>query len=126
MDQTNTTFEMPNGEKKEVCCDHQFEFTDIVSSPTCLRTHEITPCFRCKGDHSVLVTKAVVKYFKMAENNTPNDVPFCHFHVWREDGSCGSVLNFPDQPNGENFGFDKTKIGFVSNSNRKCNAKRGE
>lgn len=121
MDQNDSTCQI----QEKICCEHEFEFSNEISNP-CLKNNKITTCLKCKGVHFDLVIKAFFKYFEKPFDEIPKDAPFCHFHIWTKDGSCSSELFYNHQINEENYSFDETGNISLPNSNRKCNAKRGE
>ena len=115
-------------------CQHEFVFGKETKFATCLRSHDISRCCRCKkAKHSDVSLNAVSAYIKgtLVQSNDLEHcpdyfrTPYPHYHVWREDGTCGSKFVFPTDTNGNQLGQDELYEGvFVGNCIRDCPASR--
>jgi hypothetical protein len=109
----------------ENTCRHEFAFEGMRIYPTCVSTHHISKCLYCNCNYNKILDNV------MSKQIVPKDptekyykTPFPHFHIWREDGTCGSLLCFPYKENGDNYGYDYVNDSRISNKNRNCKCKR--
>jgi hypothetical protein len=94
---------------------HEFEFLEKVRVKTCLRTHEISKCLHCKQNYDIIMAR-IRNIYCDNEDEIDADIPICHCHIWRKDGTCGSKLIFEDDKDGNNYGDIPER--------RNCNALR--
>ena len=120
----------------ERTCFHEFVFENPRKLPSCLGTHHISKCLYCKCNYHRLIYEIMPKntcnnsisslLFSAKENTNSKyyKTPLPHYHIWRSDGTCGSKLCFPDDENGNNYGYDIKENCRISNDNRICKCKR--
>ena len=108
------------------CKTHEFQFGELTETPTCARTNEISSCLHCDKNYHKITSMLLRQYHENKQHDLANlTIPINHFHIWRHDGTCGSKLNFPDDKDGNNYGFEKKPYGILEiPERRKCNALR--
>jgi hypothetical protein len=88
-------------------------------------THHVSKCLYCNCNYNKLIENTNEKKVTLEElNEKYYKTSLKHFHIWREDGTCGSLLCFPYKENGDNYGYDYINNCRVSNKNRICKCKR--
>jgi len=103
---------------------HEFKFGEKTETETCLRTHEISRCLHCNQSYDIIMAR-MRKIYYTNEQEFKEDRPICHCHIWRQDGTCGSKLNFEDDIDGNNYGFERKPYGLLEiPERRKCIALR--
>lgn len=101
---------------KEKTCQHIFVFGEEKEFESCLGTHEVSKCLNCGANHMMLHLKALRAFYEKnnVENIDENEYckPIGHFCVWDlTSGCCGSKLQFPERPDGTEYGFKTKKFG---------------
>jgi len=114
-------------------CEHEFEFGTEKPYETCSGTHNVENCTKCGANYRTvsfarlndavqdicikrIITKESIDYAK----------PYPHYHVWREDGTCGYKLLYPTDGDGNNHGFERVEVRMHMEipERRNCTARR--
>lgn len=113
-------------------CQHEFKFGVEKMHETCIGTHDVDKCTLCGVDyHAVNFDKLMtcimsVRDKKKIGEHIDYTQPYFHYHVWRENGTCGCKLVYPDDNQGNNYAFVTigSNMRVEITERRVCNAQK--
>ena len=119
-------------ESYQQMCQHEFKFGAEKMHETCTGTHDVNKCCLCGADYYAVNSDKLIACImsvcdkKRIGEHVDYTQPYSHYHVWRENGTCGYKLVYPNDNQGNNYAFEKTgpNMHVEIVERRVCNAKK--